>query len=217
MDKTGGILLDAREPELHCGSGFFGATRRRDSPCRGESWQNRTPQIAPTLPRRKKLPRRAQIQHRQALGGPHRGRGSAVQTHLTAASFRRPIFPTRGDRPQPVIVPKPTPSMKKLIFQPFGSFVSLALARLIRRFSSPSCSTLRAGSQPAPPAELPVGSLSRPTTGSRFALRANLRFLLLTSSFLLLSSSFTSATIVEAEGRAPGDMNTSSNPPFFSK
>ena len=48
------------------------------------------------------------------------------------------------------------------------SFDSLAPARLIRRFS-----------QPASPSELPVGSLSRPSPRSRFALRGNLRLLYL--------------------------------------
>jgi len=80
------------------------------------------------------------------------------------------------------------------------TLVSLAPARLIRSFSSPRCSALRAGSQPAPPSEVPVGSLSRPNPGSGFALRANLRLLFLTLSFLLLTSSFAPAASVEAEG-----------------
>ena len=47
-------------------------------------------------------------------------------------------------------------------------FDSFAPAHLIRRFS-----------QPAPPSELPCGSLSRLVPKSRFTLRANLRLLLI--------------------------------------
>ncbi len=55
-----------------------------------------------------------------------------------------------------------------------ASFDSLAPARLMRRFS-----------QPASPSELPVGSLSRPSPRSRFALRANLRLLYLVLTLAL--------------------------------
>jgi hypothetical protein len=101
---------------------------------------------------------------------------------------------------------EPYQPMKKLIL--CVAFDSLTPARLLRRFSSPSCSALRAGSQPVSPVELPCGSLFRPSPRSQFALRANFRFLLLTSSFLLLTSYFVTAATVEAEGRAPGDMKT---------
>jgi hypothetical protein len=41
--------------------------------------------------------------------------------------------------------------------------------------------------------------------------------LVLTSSFLLLTSYFAPAATVEAESRAPGDMKTAPNLPFFLK
>lgn len=41
--------------------------------------------------------------------------------------------------------------------------------------------------------------------------------LILTSSFLLLTSYFAPAASVEAEGRAPGDMNTVPYLPYFLK
>jgi len=41
--------------------------------------------------------------------------------------------------------------------------------------------------------------------------------IILTSSFLLLTSYFAPAASVEAEGRAPGDMKTTPNLPNFSK
>jgi hypothetical protein len=41
--------------------------------------------------------------------------------------------------------------------------------------------------------------------------------LILTSSFLLLTFYFAPAASVEAEGRAPGDIKTAPNLPFFSK
>ena len=41
--------------------------------------------------------------------------------------------------------------------------------------------------------------------------------LILTSSFLLLTSYFAPAATVEAEGRAPGDMKTAPNLPYFLK
>jgi hypothetical protein len=55
-------------------------------------------------------------------------------------------------------------------------FDSFAPTHLIRRFS-----------QPAPPSELPYGSLSRLVPKSRFALRANLRLLLIRPSLRRLT------------------------------
>jgi hypothetical protein len=68
----------------------------------------------------------------------------------------------------------------KLLSTPFPSsviFDSLAPAQLVRRFS-----------QPAPPSELPIGSLSRPSPSSRFALRANLRFSCLPRHSIVVNS-----------------------------
>jgi hypothetical protein len=64
-----------------------------------------------------------------------------------------------------------------------ASFDSLAPARLMRRFS-----------QPASPSELPVGSLSRPSPRSRFALRANLRLLYLVLTLALGCGKLSAAT-----------------------
>ena len=67
------------------------------------------------------------------------------------------------------------PAKRNPVFSVF-LFDSFAPSHLIRRFS-----------QPAPPSELPCGSLSRLVPKSRFALRANLRLLLIRASLRRLT------------------------------